>query len=904
MSLVPYGGGEYVGGGGAFGGDSPTININVNTQNLNIAAQNIEKFANVAQNQFNQINNTLQQAAKQGEQAAEAIGGKGINLGMLVSAQAIWSAIQGTIKIIVDLTKQLIRGTVEWHDSLVTAGAQFKGLAGSAEGASAVMQRVRDLSQSMNISLGQALQTTQLFLPVLAKSGRGIGELEHVVDIARRLSASVPDMGVMTGPRGAAIALAELQAGNYQSLLRRFNIGAQQLNETLAEVGGDPIEALDLYLNRLGYTTEVALASTKTMQTGWERVRDAVLDLADRALGPLLDKFVIPGLNKLADFAMALGAIADRAKDLFGQFGGAGGFMGAVHDFSESILNAPAKALAPILTSLIANFNNLDANTVTTGEIIKLVGENLVNYTVPAFSTLAYVILNANATFTKLAVIVAYFGVELLEFAAQIAQLTGNRNFAQIYQDAADRLRDIAVIWNDSIPVYEEAARAAALAGLSLQQAIEEARSGTLPQGGTDVNLPNVTTQENDLTELLDDWDEFNEQRAKIERDTDDKIIDARKDYQLRATRDTEEFTRKLAREEEDFNIKRARAAEKLARDVADVQGDLNRKIGDIRRDAEKDQLEAQQQVNRDLEKDHEDHLLTMRRMQEDHDEKISDAAARLDAVAIINENRKYAKDRRRAEEDFQLEQAQQREEFQIEMQQRQSDANERIALARDEARRHIEDLQRRYQLEDRMAREDQQRKLDRMRQDFQIEQAERQQQLQMRLTEIRTQGQKELAELQAALDKKLLAYRNEQNAELGVQNAAQNASLAALEAYYNQLVASTPTSANAGGTYGSTTGGRLGRRQFGGPALFTGLHALERGEHVLSRPTVRALESMMGGQLTQRNLLDAIAGGRNVTVNAPISVTGYNGDPSVLARKIRREIDSLVVKRLEGFAS
>ncbi len=261
------------------------------------------------------------------------------------------------------------------------------------------------------------------------------------------------------------------------------------------------------------------------------------------------------------------------------------------------------------------------------------------------------------------------------------------------------------------------------------------------------------------------------------------------------------------------------------------------------------------------------------KRAEEDHRRSLQDAAARLDALAVLQEMRQHTTDTKRANEDFKNETQRNKEEF-----------------SRQEG----------------LARENFQRQLDRQRGEFRIQQAQARAAFNIQMKQAQEQYQ---LQLKQQSDSFRLQLQQQNAAMFGMEQRSQQfwTTLASqLNAFMagGSIPSGTSTSYGGGGI---TTGGTTTTSSVRSRALASGGYAntgdrVHGGEFVLTRGVTSALERMNGRPLSQGGVL-AMAGGGGI--NAPITMM-FNDvgakTPGQLAAEVTPAVEKALTKILRRY--
>lgn len=258
-------------------------------------------------------------------------------------------------------------------------------------------------------------------------------------------------------------------------------------------------------------------------------------------------------------------------------------------------------------------------------------------------------------------------------------------------------------------------------------------------------------------------------------------------------------------------------------------------------------------------------------RRERQHRESLLDAASRLDARSILEQQRQFAREERDAQEDFDLETGRRKEEFNLREQQE-----------KDAFKRRLDQAEAAFREQEQREREQYRRSIAQQNAAFQAE----------------------LRQLDAALRAKLMANQSAMQSELAQLFGFQNTEYAVREEHYRRLkeqlqryfggtIATTTT-----GVTGAVAGfarsvfGALGRVFDDGGYTPTGPIFARRGEFILTPETTRELERGFGGSLTQQRLVQSIRS----SSFGPITVHQSFGD---VGRYSPRQIEGMVERAM-----
>lgn len=352
--------------------------------------------------------------------------------------------------------------------------------------------------------------------------------------------------------------------------------------------------------------------------------------------------------------------------------------------------------------------------------------------------------------------------------------------------------------------------------------------------GGNELDITAGITQD-----MLDQYEFY---LLEIEQST--------QQFEFQMEQQRQDHYRQMIMMEQDYERQERQAREDFERDMQMSREDFDHQNTIAERDFRKDRSLAEEEYRRDEMQRLADHYLERQRAEEDHKRTILDAAARLDALGVIQEQRQYAIDSKRAEADFKKETATNQANFarQQKLAQEQFDLQQRDAKDNyDRQRRIAEDN---YRIMQRRAREEFEIQRRRAADEFAYQ--------------MRTQQRQFDMELQLRAE----SYRRQTAMQLRLYTMTERQA----ESHYNRLrrrflgflsglasaVNRTPDSRVSTGTASGAGTENPDTYQLGGYTGSGGMGILHAGEFVLNPGTTRAMESRLGGRLTQQNVLGA----------------------------------------------
>lgn len=149
-----------------------------------------------------------------------------------------------------------------------------------------VEQRAKD---SALFSMDDFLKSSKAYIPMT----KDLNQLRQLTALTERLAASNPAEGM----GGASFAMRELMSGDTESIVDRFNLPRQWVNEIKGKSGQEFIDAVDKLLNRMGFTDKFLVDISNTSIAKYnqlsEKIRLAFKDMGVEGLErakPILDR--------------------------------------------------------------------------------------------------------------------------------------------------------------------------------------------------------------------------------------------------------------------------------------------------------------------------------------------------------------------------------------------------------------------------------------------------------------------------------------------------------------------------------------------------------------------------------------------------------------------------------------
>lgn len=154
--------------------------------------------------------------------------------------------------------------------------AQLLAFTGSAEQAEKILADIRTEAAKTPFAFNEMAAATAGLIPASKQSGVALMDLVKQAEI---LAAVNPAEGL----EGAAFALREALSGDFTSIIERFNLPRQRLNELKAQ-GVPAIEAIQIALKEMGIDASIVSNMANTATGRWSTFTDTLNTIKDTAL--------------------------------------------------------------------------------------------------------------------------------------------------------------------------------------------------------------------------------------------------------------------------------------------------------------------------------------------------------------------------------------------------------------------------------------------------------------------------------------------------------------------------------------------------------------------------------------------------------------------------------------------
>lgn len=174
------------------------------------------------------------------------------------------AGVQSLVSAMSGLTRTLFATNASYE----MVRAQLQAFTGSAEEAARIFAWVREEAAKTPFAFESMAEAAVMLLPSAKAAGKQLSELIKTAEI---LAALNPAQGLT----GAAFALREALSGDFISLVERFNLPRQYINQLKAE-GVPAIEIVTRVLNEMGASAELVGLMASTARGRWSTFIDVI----------------------------------------------------------------------------------------------------------------------------------------------------------------------------------------------------------------------------------------------------------------------------------------------------------------------------------------------------------------------------------------------------------------------------------------------------------------------------------------------------------------------------------------------------------------------------------------------------------------------------------------------------
>lgn len=783
----------------------------------------------------------------------------------------------------------------------------FQQFVSTQEESEKLVGRLIDQANKYGLAWQDVLQVSRAVVPSLKE---GVKDLEKIPGIAARLRTLFPN----APGNSATTAINEFLNGQTISLQRRFNIPADLIREAAAQFS-DELDQLNYILDKRGATEEGALA----MADAFVGVRNELSLLLSEGFTPLFQQLqpilasfrewvstVRESQPEIATFgsgmiaATAAGAplllllnqmisAAQKLKalgvlGLLGRGGLVAGLVAATPYASTALNRAYGRA-----TGNEALQNTTPADTIKVWrEMVSRIGEYLLEGA--KYLNIAF-IKAAQTLFSAVAYINEYMGAFLQSVGRSLP--VGGQSFMNAGNWLMERAQTNRTVNTEldkrldrlvrGFETMEKGWRGIFTAGGGLDRQIDNFFGGGV--GGAGGITP---------TDIIQQWATSVQ---RIEREAAEARLDATRQYEQQRTEAIADHERSIARDQEDFERSRLRAAEQLNRQIGDVAAESAKRQAREAADYAERVADLRKDTNERLQELEEDYQRSREQAAEDHRDRLLTAAARLDAVAVREEQKRYANQQQDAADNYteQRSRAQEALDERLQDELKNYEKRRQEGLAADAER--IQDLRNNLAEQQRLEDEDRTIRLQRQSDDFQRQLQQQATAQADRLAQIDRQTAAERAALDEAFLAQLAEAGKYTQGWLNMQSERQRASLELFDAWWDEVnkrfALPGPVTENEAWPNHFAAGGWVER---------SGRATVHAGELVLPASLAQALRQssppampLQSGQRGNTNT------GKSSTLNIHEGAFQFKIAPGMSPHDIRRVVHSELITLLES---
>lgn len=159
--------------------------------------------------------------------------------------------------------------------------AQMMAFTKSVEATDAIMGFMREEADKTPFTFQEMAGSMATLIPAARQAGIPLKELTHTAEV---LAASHPEQGLS----GAAFALREAVSGDFTSIIERFDLPRQRINQ-LKDQGIPALQAVQTAMQEMGLDMELVTNLGTTLSGRWSTFTDTIDDLRRRISEPVFD---------------------------------------------------------------------------------------------------------------------------------------------------------------------------------------------------------------------------------------------------------------------------------------------------------------------------------------------------------------------------------------------------------------------------------------------------------------------------------------------------------------------------------------------------------------------------------------------------------------------------------------
>jgi hypothetical protein len=181
------------------------------------------------------------------------------------------------------------------NNAMEQASAKIQAFTKDSAKTADILDMVRERAAKTPFAFNDMATAASALLPSAKQAQVG---LEDLIAQAEILAASNPSEGL----EGAAFALKEAVSGDFTSIIERFNLPRQYINQ-LKDEGVPALEIVQRAMQELGLDADLVASLAETAEGRWGTFKDTLQGLAATVTKPIFDAFSsgLGGVNSLLE---------------------------------------------------------------------------------------------------------------------------------------------------------------------------------------------------------------------------------------------------------------------------------------------------------------------------------------------------------------------------------------------------------------------------------------------------------------------------------------------------------------------------------------------------------------------------------------------------------------------------
>ncbi|MEM4406010.1 MAG: hypothetical protein QXS68_03100 [Candidatus Methanomethylicaceae archaeon] len=766
--------------------------------------------------------------------------------GALLPAIGVATTLTGVMFGVVRAVRSAVSHAIEFFDTIKLSVVFLRGFTGSFEEASATFSRLVQYARESKAPLSDILDSARQLAPVLAAAGESVEALPYYLDVARKLA--VLNMGPTGGIGGAIFSISEMLSGDVRSIQRRFRINTDILKRIAEEQGLTYIQALDKFLTEnLGITDDVVRQSMETISTSMKSLSDSLGYLFGVTFRPLAEDVIIPIAQALSETTTAAADFLDTlqrkgagwddfVKSALSLKEGSGGLVSFFTDFGEAVNTILLYMGALSGRSSFAERNLGLLGTLKASQLQEIA---LMYDTAKDLSSIYFGLYQAYLIAKGVLLEAAR---SFLEVLLVIARGLGASNQAianslRTIDDLSERIRKNNEEYQS---VLEQEVRARKELDTEAKKAIRAAMEFNkgMKEVAETISQSPVLSLSDELRSFInfrrrvdEEALNFEERRADLLRESVRELEDLERDHLERMKQIDDQYFEQKEKREKDF--------------IESYTALLEGREGRVASLLERVEIERRFALIEFQEKEAEltkEHYRRLRELQKEYHRNIQEAAARLDAIAVVNAQQQYRDRVREENRNYRDRLKELRKQFDEEWTITSKAFQRRLEIAREYDRRRAEELKAQYEEQQREAEEDWKKRKALAEKEYRERLALINKQAAEEWRRLHENHQRRLEEINRAFTEEILALEGHYAEMYQIQQTALQQIEDELEKWWQEN-ADKYIPPYLEKKTSDTPMPPMGHYQSGGYVPRTGLYVLHAGEIVIPSSVVQALK-------------------------------------------------------------